>query len=184
MHRIAISPDDLLIRPVHLWSKTWFLLAAGDYETGRYNAMTVAWGSLGVMWNRPFAQVVVRPTRHTFQFTERFPTFTLCAFPEPFRQALVHMGTTSGRDGDKVANCGLTPVPSSVVAAPSFAEAELIIECRIMYRNRFKPEDFVDPAIDEEYPARDYHMTYFGEIAAIWGTQAYRVPSGTSASQS
>jgi len=58
--------------------------------------MTVAWGSLGTMWNLPFAQIVVRPTRHTFGFMERFDTFTLCAFPEPRRKALQLLGSTSG----------------------------------------------------------------------------------------
>ena len=43
--------------------------------------MTVSWGALGCMWGRPFAQVVVRPQRYTFEFIETYPTFTLCAFP-------------------------------------------------------------------------------------------------------
>ena len=48
----------------------------------QYNAMTISWGSLGVMWDRPFVQVVVRPQRYTFEFMERFDTFTVCAFPK------------------------------------------------------------------------------------------------------
>lgn len=173
MERIAIPLDNLIVRPIHLWSEQWFLLAAGDYRAGQFNAMTVAWGSLGVMWNRPFAQIVVRPTRHTYRFTEGYPTFTLCAFPESCRRALVHCGTTSGRDGDKIATSGLTPMASTVVAAPSFEEAELVLECRTVYHDRFDPARFVDRSIDGEYPEHDYHGVYFGEIVSAWGVPGY-----------
>jgi flavin reductase (DIM6/NTAB) family NADH-FMN oxidoreductase RutF len=92
--------------------------------------MTVAWGSMGVMWGKPFAQVVVRPVRYTFEFMEQYDSFTLCAFPAEYRQTLLMLGTKSGRDGDKIAESGLTPVVSANVAAPGFAEAELIVELR------------------------------------------------------
>ena len=35
--------------------------------------MTVSWGSMGMIWNKPFIQVVVRPQRHTFEFMEKYP---------------------------------------------------------------------------------------------------------------
>ncbi|MCA1954508.1 MAG: hypothetical protein LDL12_05080, partial [Anaerolinea sp.] len=87
MSRIAIPIERLLNRPYDFWENEWVLLTSGDFESKEYNAMTVAWGSLGCMWSRPFAQVVVRPTRHTFQFMERYPTFTLCAFGPQHRPA-------------------------------------------------------------------------------------------------
>jgi len=158
----------------HLWDEQWFLLTSGDFKAGSFNTMTVSWGSLGVMWNRPFAQVVVRPTRHTFGYMEENGTFTLCAFSEEYRAALDLLGSRSGRDGDKIRASGLTPVASSRVAAPAFAEAELILECRKMYSADFDPARFLDPEIDRNYPKHDYHRVYFGEILAIRGTERFR----------
>ena len=80
LHPIPI--DQLLLNVSALWSEQWLLLTAGDFRAGKFNAMTVGWGSFGVMWNKPFVQVVVRPTRYTYQFMEQYEDFTLCAFPE------------------------------------------------------------------------------------------------------
>jgi flavin reductase (DIM6/NTAB) family NADH-FMN oxidoreductase RutF len=169
-----IPIDDFQTRCHHLWDSRWLLLTAGDLASERFNMMTVAWGSFGTMWHRPFAQVVVRPTRHTYGFTEDFDTFTLCAFPEACRPILKTLGTRSGRDMDKIRDSGLTPLPSLVADAPGFAEAELIVECRKLYWDDFEPHHFLDPAIEKSYPQRDYHRIYFGEILMVRGTGDYR----------
>lgn len=169
----AIAAADLLARPHHLWATQWLLLTAGDFAAGDYNAMTVGWGSLGTMWGKPFAQVVVRPGRHTHGFMERHDSFTLCAFPQKYRPALQLLGQRSGRDGDKIVAAGLTPVPAAGVAAPGYAEAELVIACRKIYWQDMEPAHFLDPAIAGNYPRQDYHRIYFGEIVAAAGTAAY-----------
>ena len=162
-----LSFEEVSVRVHHLWAKQWLVLTAGDFNEGRFNAMTVGWGSLGTMWNRPFAQVVVRPTRHTFGFMEQYDTFTLCAFPRSCRKGLLLIGSKSGRDGDKIAEAGLTPVASSKVAAPGFAEAELIIECRKIYWQDMNPANFLNRTIEGNYPLKDYHRIYFGEVLAV-----------------
>lgn len=146
----------------------WLLLCAGEYASGHFNAMTISWGSYGQIWDRMFFQVVVRPTRYTYEFMERYDTFTLSAFtPEKYRKALSLLGSRSGRESDKISLAGLTPVPSYRVAAPSFAEAYLVIECRKIYWQDLDPSHFLDPAIEENYPRRDYHRIYFGEILVV-----------------
>lgn len=174
MNRIAVPWEQFTAKVHHLWEEQWLLLTAGDFHSRRFNTMTVAWGSLGAMWNRPFAQVVVRPTRHTREFMEQYDTFTLSAFPKQHRAALNLLGTRSGRDGDKIAASGLTPIASTQVAAPGFAEAELIIECRKIYSQDLDPARFLDPTIEASYPKKDYHRVYFGEVVAILGTERYR----------
>jgi flavin reductase (DIM6/NTAB) family NADH-FMN oxidoreductase RutF len=136
--------------------------------------MTVGWGGFGVMWGKPLAMVVVRPTRHTFQLMERFDTFTLSAFPDAFRKALSYCGSHSGRDGDKVKASGLTAVKSRVVASPGFAESELHVECRKMYSDDLDPARFLDDSIQHNYPLKDYHRMYFGEILAVAATPQWR----------
>jgi flavin reductase (DIM6/NTAB) family NADH-FMN oxidoreductase RutF len=152
---------------VDLWDKHWLLLTAGNFAAGVYNTMTVAWGSFGVMWGKPFAQVVVRPTRFTFDFMQNYDSFTLCAFPHEYKKALSLLGSRSGRDGDKIAESGLTPAPAAHVASPVFTEASLVIECRKMYWQDFDPQYFIDEEIDSKYPRKDYHRIYYGEILAM-----------------
>jgi flavin reductase (DIM6/NTAB) family NADH-FMN oxidoreductase RutF len=135
--------------------------------------MTISWGSLGVMWNKPFVQVVVRPVRYTYEFIERFDTFTLCAFPRAYHKALSLLGTKSGRDGDKIAQAGLTPSAARCVAAPAYAEAKLVIECRKLYWQDIDPAHFLDAQLDRNYPQKDYHRIYFGEILAVDGVTEY-----------
>jgi len=173
----TIPAEAFVSQNYHLWEHQWLLLTGGDFSTGRFNSMTVGWGSFGCMWGKPFALAVVRPTRHTYQFMEQHDSFTLCAFPPELRPALQIMGTRSGRDTDKVALSGLTLVASECVAAPAFAEAELVVECRKIYWDDIKPDHFLDPDIERHYPRKDYHRMYFGEILTIRGVEKYAFPA-------
>jgi flavin reductase (DIM6/NTAB) family NADH-FMN oxidoreductase RutF len=173
MDLIDIPFERFAVAPVPAWAKDWLLLAAGDLAAGDWNCMTVGWGAFGVMWGRPMAMIVVRPTRYTHGFTERHDSFTLTAFPANLRPALSYCGSSSGRDGDKAKACGITPVPARAVKAPAFAEAELVIECRKTYADPLKPGHFLADWIEASYPKKDYHTMYFGEIVAISGTPKY-----------
>jgi flavin reductase (DIM6/NTAB) family NADH-FMN oxidoreductase RutF len=171
--RLPISIEQLSVQPYPLWDTQWLLLAAGDFAAGRFNVMTVSWGTIGVMWDKPVAQVVIRPHRYTFEFMEQYSTYTLSALPPAYHAVLDMLGTVSGRDGDKLADSKLTARPASVVAAPVFAEAELVIECRKLYWQDMAPDHFLDPGIARHYPRRDYHRIFYGEIVAVSGTPAY-----------
>ena len=168
-----IAPDRLVVRPHYLFNTQWMLLAAGEYPVGNWNAMTIAWGSLGTMWGMPFAQVVVRPQRYTREFMDAFDTFTLTVFPRAFHAALETMGARSGRQGDKAFAAGLTPMAAEKVSAPVFEEAELVLECRKLFAQDMTPEAFVDPRAAGCYPQGDYHRSYYGEIVAARGTPQY-----------
>jgi len=164
----TIDPRELSLSPVRQLLDDWMLLAAGEFENGEgtYNAMTVAWGFLGAMWRRPVAITPVRSTRFTRGFMERYDTWTLTAYPQRFRDDLQMLGTRSGRDGDKIGDSGLTPIPASVVAAPTFQEAILSIECRTIYYNDITPAHMRDPSLDDLYKD-DYHRMYYGEILVV-----------------
>lgn len=173
MNRQPIEINDFNLNIFHDWNNGWFLLTAGDFSTGQYNTMTVSWGSMGIMWGKPFVQVVVRPTRHTYQFMEQHSTFTLCAFSKKYRNALNLLGMKSGRYSDKITEAKLTPVVSTSVAAPGFAEADLVIECQKMYYDDLEPTHFLAAQIASHYN-QDYHRVYYGEITAILGLEKYR----------
>jgi len=168
-----INPNKFLVQINELWLNKWFLLTSGDFDKNHYNTMTVAWGYFGIMWSKPMAVVAVRPTRFTFEFMEKYDTFTLSAFDKKFKKDLNILGTKSGRDGNKIAETQLTIMSSQVVSAPSFKEAELIVECKKAYWDDFKPENFLDPEIEKKYPIKDYHRMYFGEVISISGDEKY-----------
>ena len=169
MKRHEIDPGQFVVSAHDLWNKQWLLLTSGDFSTGHYNTMTVGWGSFGTMWNRPFAQVVVRPTRYTFEFMNQYDSFTLCAFDNAYKKALNMLGSKSGRHGDKISESGVTPIASRMIKAPGFEQATLIVECRKIYWQDFDPTHFLDDAIEGFYPDRDYHRVYFGEIVYLQG---------------
>ena len=173
MTRTRIDAFELAARPMAIWDKQWFLLSAGDFAAKKFNNMTVSWGSLGVIWGKPFAMCVVRPQRHTFKFMEQSDTFTLCVFPQQYRKVLDVLGTKSGRQMDKINASGFTPEAATAVASPVYAEAELAIECRKVYFQDFDPKHFLAPYIAPLYN-NDYHRMYFGEIVAVTGADAYR----------
>jgi flavin reductase (DIM6/NTAB) family NADH-FMN oxidoreductase RutF len=173
MKRNAIPISALTMRVHDFWSERWILLTAGDFASGKFNSMAIGWGGLGVMWGKPFAHVVVRPCRYTHEFMERYDTFTVCAFSETYGPAVQLLGTKSGRHGDKIAESGLTPIASAKIAAPGFAEAELILECRQIYRDRLDPRGFLDKKIGKNYPLKDYHSIFYGEVLAVWGARSF-----------
>jgi flavin reductase (DIM6/NTAB) family NADH-FMN oxidoreductase RutF len=173
MQKLEINPYDLRINPHHLFDRQTLLLAAGDFATGDFNEMTIGWGSIGTMWNKPFVEVVVRPTRFTYGYMEDYEDFTVSAFPQEYKRALTYLGTRSGRDGNKLYETDLTAIASQKVMSPSFEEAELIFECRTIYSSDFDPNRFIDPEIELKYPEKDYHRVYYGEIVAVFGTDKF-----------
>ena len=70
-------------------------------------------------------------------------------------------------DEDKIAKTHLTPIASAQVHAPCYAEAELVLECRKIYWSDLDPKHFLDASIEANYPRKDYHRLYLGEIVAL-----------------
>jgi flavin reductase (DIM6/NTAB) family NADH-FMN oxidoreductase RutF len=172
MKRIDIPYDELSLEVFRTWETQWLLLCAGEYPDN-FNIMTVAWGAFGVLWARPVAMIVVRPERHTYGFLETHDSFTLCAFPEEHKDKLSFCGKKSGRSVDKVKECGFTPIASRKTKAPGFAEAELIVECGKIYFSDLVPGNFLAEFIAPNYPTKNYHRIYIGEVLAVSGSPKY-----------
>jgi flavin reductase (DIM6/NTAB) family NADH-FMN oxidoreductase RutF len=154
------KPELLDDNPFKLIGSDWMLITAGTVEL--FNTMTASWGGLGILWERKVATCYIRPTRYTFEFTERSPYFTLSFFNEKHRKKLTYCGTHSGRNTDKVREAGLTPVKEGGFVY--FEEARLVLACRKLYYQDINPDRFLDPKIENMYPQKDYHRMYIGEI--------------------
>jgi flavin reductase (DIM6/NTAB) family NADH-FMN oxidoreductase RutF len=95
---------------------------------------------------------------------EKAKNFTLSFFDERYRAVLELCGSKSGRDVDKAASAGITPLPGVLAGTTAFAEARLIIECKKIYCHDFDPKHFLDATIGDCYPECDYHRAYTGEV--------------------
>lgn len=163
-----IPVSQLQINPMTMIAKQWMLVSAGTQEG--YNTMTASWGHLGSIWGHggglPTSVIFIRPQRYTKEFVDKEPLYTLSFFSEEYKKQLGYLGSHSGRDEDKVASAGLTPLFGE--GYPYFAEAELVLVCRKLYRGAIQPEGFLDPTIvDAYYPNRDFHDMYVGEIVKV-----------------
>lgn len=152
------------------FSRQWLLLTAGDMQTGDFNSMTVSWGFLGTMWNRPCVTLVVRPQRKTLEFLQKYDTFTCCAFPEEYREDLAFLGKVSGNeDPAKITRTSLTPTMAADADAPAFAQASLVLEGKVKLITPTAGKNFLDKKLVKEfYPDDDYHQILIGEIIAIY----------------
>ena len=160
----AMNPKTLEENVFSLIGDRWMLITAGTAE--RCNTMTASWGGLGVLWGKPVATVYIRPQRYTLEFVEREEKFTLAFFGEEYRKALALCGSKSGRDIDKVKECGFTVETAD--GAPYFAEADLVLVCKKAYWQDMDPTHFLDGEIDGKwYPEKDYHRIFIGEIETV-----------------
>lgn len=155
----------LALDPIRLIGGDWMLLTAGTQQRG-WNTMTCSWGHLGTIWgsNHGMSTSVcyVRPQRYTKQFIDREEIYTLSFF-DGRKKELAYLGSHSGRDGDKVAAVGLTPVFDG--ECTYFAEAKLVLVCRKLYQAPLTEAGFVHPeTVEENYPERDFHDMYIGQI--------------------
>ncbi|MDR0602557.1 MAG: flavin reductase family protein [Treponema sp.] len=173
---VSKSTRDFRGSPVARIGSEWMLITAGDDPlSGEWNTMTASWGGLGVLWGRDVAFMVIRQSRHTLEFAERAGLFTLSFFGGGCRKALDFCGAKSGRDYDKAAETGLTPIvfgkedaDGKAAGAVGFAEASEIIVCRKLYTHDFAPGGFLDPSIDSGcYPQKDYHRLFIGETLVM-----------------
>ena len=170
----SIRPDEITDNPFRLIGKDWMLVTSakddGSLICGEdYNTMTASWGGVGVLWSKPVAFVFIRPQRHTFGFAEDNDRMTLSFFDESYRAALTHCGKASGRDGDKAAACGLTPVCDATAdgRAVWFDEARMVLKTKKLYHQFLDEKSFTDSAPLANYAAGDFHMMYVCEIEEV-----------------
>jgi flavin reductase (DIM6/NTAB) family NADH-FMN oxidoreductase RutF len=156
-----INPEEIDENVIDLIGKQWMLITAGS--SGSYNTMTASWGGMGMLWNKPVVFIFIRPQRFTFGFAESNGFFTCSFFSKQYRKALNFCGSHSGRDYDKAAETGLSPMTTES-GSVAFAEANLVIECRKIYFQDLNPEGFLSPDIIKNYPEKDFHRMYIGEI--------------------
>ncbi|MBE7004636.1 MAG: hypothetical protein E7425_10225 [Ruminococcaceae bacterium] len=153
------------IDPFERFDRDWALVTAGTEE--HFNSMTISWGSMGTIWNKPIITVYIRPDRFTWGFLKDSDVFTVSFYPERCRQALSAMGTLSGRDTDKPRAAGLTP--KALAGSVTYEEASETFVCRKLYMAQMRREDVPDEAKKIYQNGVEPHYIIMGEVIAHTG---------------
>lgn len=99
-------------------------------ENGKTNILTVAWVGT-VCTNPPMVSISVRPSRYSYDVIRRTGEFVINLTDEKLVFACDYCGVVSGREVDKFAKLGLTPLSLPNVQAPGIAESPVCIECKV-----------------------------------------------------
>ena len=146
-----------------LFAQKWAILTAGDKNVG-FNAMTVSWGGLGVLWNKPVAFVFVRKSRYTHNFIEMSNSVTLSFMSEDYRDALIKFGKLSGKDVDKFKECGLHPSFEPDFNGYFVAEAEMVLKGKKLYSIDLEYDKLPDHIKKDFYNDDEIHTMYVLDI--------------------
>ncbi len=107
------------------------VLLVGTYDgQGKPNLMNAAWG--GICGSEPVSLYVsIRPSRHTHDALLARKAFTVGIANTALAQAADYLGMASGKNADKFAVAGLTPIRAQKVDAPYAAECPVVLECAL-----------------------------------------------------
>jgi len=150
------------------------LLLVSQGTDGIPNAMTIGWGTVGVIWGREVFTVLVRPSRYTFSRLEQSESFTVNLPTPELHKAVNFCGTRSGRDYDKFAECDLAAEPSDTVDTPGIAESPVVYECEIVHVNDLVNASLAPEIVTSYYGSGDFHRIYYGEILRVRAVEDVR----------
>ena len=101
---------------------------------------------------------------------EKHDYFTVSVLPETEKKTLALCGTKSGRETDKIRDCGLT-LNYGAGDAPFFEEAQWVLVCKKMYAHDFSPEGVLDGTHVLPCYAQGecgLHRMYIGEVLEVY----------------
>jgi flavin reductase (DIM6/NTAB) family NADH-FMN oxidoreductase RutF len=137
-------------------------VTAGTEED--YNTMLIGWGALGTIWAKSAATIYIRDSRYTLEYLEKNDYFTISFFDD-HKKDLHILGTKSGRDGDKVAETSLTPVP--VEHSMTFKEAKYTLLCKKLYLQKLDEKAMPEDVVKGCYSNGDMHNMIIGEVVKV-----------------
>ena len=137
---------------------------------GKVNSMTIGWGTLGIIWERPVFVAYVRQQRYSREMLDECREFTINVPVGDYRRKILGIcGSKSGRDTDKIEAAGLTPVEPEVISVPGIKELPLTLECRVLYRLEQESDQFNEEITRQFYTMETGdHICYYGEIVAAY----------------
>jgi flavin reductase (DIM6/NTAB) family NADH-FMN oxidoreductase RutF len=109
------------------------VFVVGTYDqAGKPNVMTAAWGGICCSVP-PCVSIALREATYTFGNLMAQKAFTISLPSESYIKEADYFGMASGKNEDKFAATGLTPVKSDLVNAPYVKEFPFILECKVIH---------------------------------------------------
>ena len=108
------------------------LIIATYDDKGRPNAMLAAWGGICCS-DPPCVTVSLRKSRYTYDNIMAREAYTVNIPGKRHAREADYFGIASGKDAEKFAVTGLTPVKSDFVDAPYIEEFPLNLECKVIH---------------------------------------------------
>ena len=127
---------------------------------GKPNIITIAWAGT-VCTNPPMVSISVRPTRYSYDMIRETGEFVINLTTEKLTRACDYCGVVSGREVDKFAKTGLTPLAVEGVSAPGIAESPVNIACRVV-----------------EERALGSHTMFLAEVVGVTADEKYMDETG------
>lgn len=159
------------------------VLVVGTYDAeDNPNIMTVAWG--GICCSKPpCVAVSLRAATHSHGNIMHHQAFTVNLPAAHHLAEADFAGIASGRNVDKFAATGLTPVRAEHVHAPGVAEFPVVLECRVVHTAELGLHtlfvgEILDVKVDEEAlgPDGKVDIDRVGFLTYIPGEESYRAP--------
>lgn len=104
------------------------MVSCGTME--KPNIITIAWTG-NVSSSPAKVSISVRPERYSYGLIKESGEFVLNLTTTALVRAADFCGVRSGREVDKFAQLGLTPLPAREVACPLVGESPVNLECRV-----------------------------------------------------
>jgi flavin reductase (DIM6/NTAB) family NADH-FMN oxidoreductase RutF len=94
------------------------------------NIITIAWCGI-VCSEPPMLSISVRENRHSFNLIKSSGEFVVNVTGANIVNAVDFCGNNSGKNVDKFAATGLTPIPATKVKPPLIKESPINLECQV-----------------------------------------------------
>jgi flavin reductase (DIM6/NTAB) family NADH-FMN oxidoreductase RutF len=135
------------------------LVTCCDTE-GNPNIITIAW-LIPVSVNPPLMGMSIGPSRFSYGLIRETGEFVINIAPYDIAPQVLYCGRRSGRDLDKFAQTGLTPIEAQCVRPPIIKECVAHLECRVV----------------QDIEAGDHHIVV-GEVLAAYANRGILEENG------
>jgi len=133
------------------------------------NTMTIGWGNIGRMWERPIFTVSIRPTSFSCGLIDETGEFTISVPVErDFSDELALCGQTTGKNTDKFLECDLLAMNSKTLNTIIVGDCKLHCDCKVVMKSEVKAEAFPERLGKVYYEHGNYHKLYFAEIVSAY----------------
>ena len=135
----------------------------------KVNTMTISWGNIGIEWNEDVFITMVRDSRFTKTALDKTGEFSVTIpLDDSMKKELAFCGSRSGRDVDKIEECGFELTDGKSIDVPAIKCHSLVIECKVLYAQRME-EAIMTPEFKEKFcSSGDIHTLYHGKITQIY----------------